>query len=206
MRRCLLVEVSGLKFQGWLDSAPYNIGFPDQDLESLCKDFPDCDRWSIVEDLTMLRLTTHNFLACRPERDKDSQSVFSGEKWLSYFHTRHPSAGFSRWTEGKFTREGYESRRDDVVHRRENRLSPARAANAICTFFGQPTKREVAHTSLPTRPSKVRHGASYLAPGGVPWQRSQNLNQLGSGLNFLIRRSQLQILFLHERHELVEVL
>jgi pimeloyl-ACP methyl ester carboxylesterase len=36
--------------------------------------------------------------------------------------------------------------------------------------------------------------------------RLQNLNQLGSGLNFLIRRSQLQILFLHERHELVEVL
>src|SRR5262249_18240266 len=60
-----LVEGSELKFQGWLDSAPYNIGFPDQDLESLCKDFPDRDRWSIVEDLTMLRLATHNFLACR---------------------------------------------------------------------------------------------------------------------------------------------
>jgi len=53
-----LVEGSGLTFLGWLDSAPYNIGFPDQDLESLCKDFPDRDRWSIVEDLTMLRLTT----------------------------------------------------------------------------------------------------------------------------------------------------
>jgi SAM-dependent methyltransferase len=103
-----LVEGSGLRFQGWLDSAPYNIGFPDQDLESLCKDFPDRDRWSIVEDLTMLRLTTHNFLACRPERDKNSQVDFTGEQWLSYCPTRHPSAGSSRWTEGKFTREGYE--------------------------------------------------------------------------------------------------
>jgi hypothetical protein len=51
-----LVEGNGLKFQGWLDGAPYNIGFPDQNLESLCKDFPDRDRWSIVENLTMLRL------------------------------------------------------------------------------------------------------------------------------------------------------
>jgi hypothetical protein len=56
----------------------------------------------------MLRLTNHNFLACRPERDKNSQIDFSGEQWLSYFPTRHPSAGFSQWTEGKFTREGYE--------------------------------------------------------------------------------------------------
>jgi SAM-dependent methyltransferase len=103
-----LVEGSGLKFQGWLDSGPYNIGFPDQDLESLCKGFPDRDRWSIAEGLMMLRLTNHNFLACRPERDKNSQIDFSGEQWLSYFPTRHPSAGFSQWTEGKFTREGYE--------------------------------------------------------------------------------------------------
>jgi hypothetical protein len=103
-----LVEGSGLRFQGWLDNAPYNIGFPDQDVESLCKDFPDRDRWSIAEGLTMLRLTTHNFLACRPERDKNSQIDFSGERWLSYFPTRHPSAAFSRWAEGKFTREGYE--------------------------------------------------------------------------------------------------
>ena len=91
-----------------MDSGPYNIGFPDQDLESLCKDIPDRDRWSIAEDLMMLRLTNHNFLACRPERDKNSQIDFSGEQWLSYFPTRHPSAGFSQWTEGKFTREGYE--------------------------------------------------------------------------------------------------
>jgi trans-aconitate methyltransferase len=103
-----LVESSGLKFQGWLDSAPYNIGFPDQDLESLCKDFPDRDRWSILEDLTMTRLTTHNFLARRPERDNNSQIDFDGERWLSYFPTRHPSAAFSQWTQGKFTREGYE--------------------------------------------------------------------------------------------------
>jgi hypothetical protein len=103
-----LVEASGLNFQGWLDSAPYNIGFPDQDLESLCKEFPDRDRWSIIEDLTMLRLTTHNFLACRPERDKNSQIGFSRDQWLSYFPTRHPSASFSQWSEGKFTRGGYE--------------------------------------------------------------------------------------------------
>jgi hypothetical protein len=37
-------------------------------------------------------------------------------------------------------------------------------------------------------------------------RRPNNVPGLGSGLNFLIRRSQLQILFLHERHELVEVL
>jgi hypothetical protein len=34
-------------------------------------------------------------------------------------------------------------------------------------FFGQPTKCEVAHTSLPIVPSKVRHSDIYLAPGGV---------------------------------------
>jgi hypothetical protein len=30
-------------------------------------------------------------------------------------------------------------------------------------FFGQPPKCEVAHTSLSSRPSKVRHGDIYLA-------------------------------------------
>src|SRR5262249_42202702 len=30
-------------------------------------------------------------------------------------------------------------------------------------FFGQPPKCDVAHTSLPIRPSKLRHGDIYLA-------------------------------------------
>ena len=35
------------------------------------------------------------------------------------------------------------------------------------SFFGQPARCDVAHTSLPIRPSKVRHSDIYLAPGGV---------------------------------------
>jgi hypothetical protein len=34
-------------------------------------------------------------------------------------------------------------------------------------IFWKPAKCEVAHTSLPIRPSKVRHSDIYLAPGGV---------------------------------------
>jgi hypothetical protein len=41
------------------------------------------------------------------------------------------------------------------------------AVSRRCIFFGQPTKCEIAHTSLPIRPSKVRHSDIYLAPGGV---------------------------------------
>jgi hypothetical protein len=33
-------------------------------------------------------------------------------------------------------------------------------------YFGQPPKCEVAHTSLPIRPSKVRHSDIYPEPGG----------------------------------------
>jgi hypothetical protein len=41
------------------------------------------------------------------------------------------------------------------------------AVSRRCIFFGQPKKCEIAHTSLPIRPSKVRHSDIYLAPGGV---------------------------------------
>jgi hypothetical protein len=34
-------------------------------------------------------------------------------------------------------------------------------------IFWKPAKCEVAHTSLPIHPSKVRHSDIYLAPGGV---------------------------------------
>jgi hypothetical protein len=43
----------------------------------------------------------------------------------------------------------------------DTRPSPQRA------FFGQAAKCEVAHTSLPIRPSKVRHSDIYPEPGGV---------------------------------------
>ena len=50
---------------------------------------------------------------------------------------------------------------------RLERAEPELQRPAHSPFFGQLAKCEVAHTSLPIRPSKVRHSDIYLAPGGV---------------------------------------
>jgi hypothetical protein len=49
-------------------------------------------------------------------------------------------------------------------------LPAVRSARVIASktsHFWETAKCEVAHTSLPIRPSKVRHSDIYLAPGGV---------------------------------------
>ena len=101
------VEGNGLKFQGWIDSAIYNIGTANQDWESLDKNISDRDRWAIVESFTM-SITNHLFLACRPERDERNEISFSGEQWLSYFPVRHPLSRASKLEDLKYTREQYE--------------------------------------------------------------------------------------------------
>src|SRR5262249_53520285 len=47
------------------------------------------------------------------------------------------------------------------------RLQDFQPQLSFTPFIFWTAKCEVAHTSLPIRPSKVRHGDIYLAPGGV---------------------------------------
>src|SRR5262249_37272453 len=68
------------------------------------------------------------------------------------------------------------SRRSDRAYARPTTQPVEGAAFSAPTFafFGQPAKCEVAHKSLPIRPSKVGHGDIYLAPGGDTWHQNQN--------------------------------
>src|SRR5262249_8073232 len=53
------------------------------------------------------------------------------------------------------------------------RSTSARARDSTQVRDYVPAKCEVAHTSLPIRPSKVRHDNIYLAPGGDTWHQNQ---------------------------------
>jgi 2-polyprenyl-3-methyl-5-hydroxy-6-metoxy-1,4-benzoquinol methylase len=97
-----LIEASGLKFQCWLDNGMYNYGW-----DSLTAEIPDRERWSIVESLAW-NITTHNFIACRPERDKRSAVDFSADGWLTCFPQGRPTIQASLLEDGKFTRDGFE--------------------------------------------------------------------------------------------------
>lgn len=130
------VEANGLRFQGWLDSAIYNIGSADQDWGSLERDISDRDRWSIIECFTM-SMTNHLFLACRPERDKRSEIGFGADQWLAYFPVRHPLSRAATWEAGKFTRENYEFK-----------LSAAEAALFIDANGRRPASQLLEHKVL----------------------------------------------------------
>lgn len=95
-------DKNGLLFKGWLDSAVYN-----QDWEGIDPGLPERDRWSIIENLTA-RITQHNFMVSRPERDSRSNVDFDGDNWLDYFPVRHPDLRPSDFQPNKAVRGEHE--------------------------------------------------------------------------------------------------
>jgi SAM-dependent methyltransferase len=82
-----LVASAGLVFQGWLHKAPY---YPHQLFSPPNEVYPEIDAlpeptlWSVVERLHTLN-ACHFFMACRPERPKESYKIdFSTQDCLDY--------------------------------------------------------------------------------------------------------------------------
>jgi hypothetical protein len=81
------VESAGLAFQGWLDKTPYyvhDIAAPTDDVNVALCGLPDREVWSLMDRLRTQN-GCHYFIACRPDRPKESYTVdFSTLESLDY--------------------------------------------------------------------------------------------------------------------------
>ena len=93
-----LVTSAGLEFQGWLFNAPYyphDSFAPTSGFHRVANDMPERQLWSVMERIQTLN-ACHFFLACRPERPKESYSVdFSMDDSLNYIPTMRLRCGLT---------------------------------------------------------------------------------------------------------------
>ncbi|OBH01367.1 hypothetical protein A5696_13505 [Mycobacterium sp. E2699] len=82
-----LVESAGLVFQGWFLKAPYyahELFTAPNELYRAVNELPERKHWSVMERIQTLN-GCHVFMACRPERPKDSYAIdFSTAGALDY--------------------------------------------------------------------------------------------------------------------------
>ena len=95
---CLgLIEGAGLVFQTWLLNSPYyahQFFEPGNAFFDAVNELPDAKQWSVMD---RYRATNgcHFFIACPPERPKDSYVIdFSGERALDYVPVFRFNCGF----------------------------------------------------------------------------------------------------------------
>ena len=95
-----LVTSAGLVFQGWFLKSPYyahDLFAPPNLLYPAVNALPEAKLWSVMERVQTTN-ACHFFLACRPERPKESYTIdFSAEDSLDYvpmFRMRCGLSGF----------------------------------------------------------------------------------------------------------------
>lgn len=96
---CLdLVHSAGLEFQGWLFKAPYyhhDLLVPAPEFFPVLSRLPEPKVWSVMERLHTSN-ACHFFMACRPERPKESYVIdFSTTACLSYVPLMRMRCGLS---------------------------------------------------------------------------------------------------------------
>jgi SAM-dependent methyltransferase len=93
-----LVTTAGLEFQGWFNKAPYyqhDLFARPNTLYPTINALPEPALWSAVERLNTVN-ACHFFLACRPERPKESYAIdFSTEDCLDYVPLMRMRCGLS---------------------------------------------------------------------------------------------------------------
>jgi SAM-dependent methyltransferase len=93
-----LVTSAGLEFQGWLLNAPYyphDLLAPPNAFYPALNGLPKEKLWSLMERINTLN-ACHFFMACRPERPKESYTVdFSTEGSLDYIPMMRMRCGLS---------------------------------------------------------------------------------------------------------------
>jgi SAM-dependent methyltransferase len=96
---CLdLVTSAGLEFQGWLINSPYypHESFrPGTPAHDAVRALPERKLWSVMERINIFA-ACHFFMACRPERPKESYTVdFSAPAFLDYVPIMRLQCGLS---------------------------------------------------------------------------------------------------------------
>jgi SAM-dependent methyltransferase len=93
-----LVTTAGLVFQGWFNKAPYyphDLFARPNTLYPAINALPEPALWSAVERLNTVN-ACHFFLACRPERPKESYAIdFSTQDYLDYVPLMRMRCGLS---------------------------------------------------------------------------------------------------------------
>ncbi len=93
-----LTTAAELVFQGWLLKAPYyphDWFTPGSDLHSTVNAMPEATIWSVMERFRASN-TCHFFMACRPDRPKESYAIdFSADDSLDYVPVMRMRCGLS---------------------------------------------------------------------------------------------------------------
>lgn len=93
-----LVTSAGLAFQGWLLKAPYyphDWFTPGSELDTAVNALPERKLWSVMERLHLFS-GCHFFMACRPDRPKESYIIdFSTDDCLDYVPEMRMHCGLS---------------------------------------------------------------------------------------------------------------
>jgi SAM-dependent methyltransferase len=93
-----LVASAGLEFQGWLLNSPYyyhDVVDPANEFSSAISTMPERQQWSVMERLHIFS-GCHFFMACRPDRPKESYTVdFSTELCMDYVPEMRLHCGLS---------------------------------------------------------------------------------------------------------------
>ncbi len=93
-----LVTSAGLDFQGWLIKAPYyahDLFAPVNEFYRAVNELPERKLWSVTERVQTVN-GCHFFMACRPERPKESYTIdFSAEDSLDYVPMMRMRCGLS---------------------------------------------------------------------------------------------------------------
>lgn len=99
VEECLdLVDGAGLVFQGWFFNAPYyphDSVAPTRELHRVVNELSERKLWSVMERI-QTRNACHFFMACRPDRRKESYAVdFSADESFDYIPTMRLRCGLS---------------------------------------------------------------------------------------------------------------
>lgn len=93
-----LVRAAGLVFAGWFHKSPYylhNLLAPASGLHAVVEALPERMTWSVMERLQTSN-GCHFFLACRPDRPKESYTIdFSSDDSLDYIPLMRTRCGLS---------------------------------------------------------------------------------------------------------------
>jgi SAM-dependent methyltransferase len=93
-----MVDKAGLAFQGWFHKAPYylhELFAPPNEVYSAISALPEPAQWSVKERLQSAN-ACHYFMACRPERPKESYTIdFSTQDCLDHVPSMRMRCGLS---------------------------------------------------------------------------------------------------------------
>lgn len=166
-----LVTSAGLVFQGWLLNAPYyhhDSLEPANEFSSAVNALPERELWSVMERLHLFS-GCHFFMACRPDRPKESYVVdFSTDACLDYVPEMRMRCGLS----------GAEIFRPDW----RMSLNPAQLA-FLQNVDGHRTIREIAERVAQSADSPAANGADREAFGRKLFQSLWRLDFLAMALN-----------------------